>query len=59
LVEGWFETYLLNVVSKGSVIVIDNASFHKKDTLFDVVEEADRTFLGKYEKSSPKLHQKL
>ena len=55
LVEGWFETCFLNVVPKGSVIVIDNASIHKKDTLFDVVEEAGSMliFLPKY---SPDLN---
>jgi len=42
-------------VPKGSVIVIDNASFHKKDTLFDIVEEAGcrLIFIPKY---SPDLN---
>ena len=46
---------VFKVVTKGSVIVIDNASFHRKDTLFDVVEEAGcmLIFLPKY---SPDLN---
>jgi transposase len=43
LVEGWFEMCLLPVISKGSVIIMDNASAHKKNTLFDIVEEAGCT----------------
>ena len=55
LVEGWVETCLLPVVSKGSVIIMDNASPHKKDTIFDIIEEAGciLIFLPKY---SPDLN---
>jgi transposase len=50
LVEGWLETYLLPAVAENAVIFMDNASFHRKSTLFDIVEEAGRTliFVPKY-----------
>jgi len=33
LFEFWFENILLNEVAKGSVLVMDNASFHRKQRL--------------------------
>ena len=55
LVEGWLETRLLPVIPKGAVIIMDNASPHKKNTLLDIVEEAVSKiiFLPKY---SPDLN---
>jgi len=34
--EDWFEWELLSVVPIGSIIVIDNASFHRKTKLYDI-----------------------
>ena len=33
VVEKWFEDKLLNCLPKGHVIIMDNASFHKKESL--------------------------
>jgi Transposase and inactivated derivatives len=33
LFEFWFENFLMNEVAKGSVIILDNATFHKKSVL--------------------------
>ena len=33
LFEFWFENVLLNEVDEGSVIILDNATFHKKSVL--------------------------
>jgi len=33
LFESWFENYLLEEVKQGSVIILDNATFHKKSVL--------------------------
>jgi transposase len=56
LVEGWIETHLLPVVPENSVIFMDNASFHRKSKLFDIVENAGHTliFIPKY---SPDLNK--
>jgi transposase len=40
LVEGWFESYLLPVLPKGTTIPIDSASFHRKDVLRDIADDA-------------------
>lgn len=55
LFEGWLETYLLPVVPENAVILMDNATFHKKSTLFDIVEKEGCTliFIPKY---SPDLN---
>ena len=45
LVDGWAETYLLPSVKRGATIVFDRASFHKQNTLFDIVEEASCSLL--------------
>jgi transposase len=39
LFESWFEAQLLPNVKRGSVIVMDNASIHRKSVLFDMAEE--------------------
>lgn len=41
LVEGWFEEYLLPAIPKGTIIPIDSASFHRKNVLRDIVEDAE------------------
>ena len=33
LFEFWFENFLMNEVAKDSVIILDNATFHKKSVL--------------------------
>jgi transposase len=34
--EDWFEWELLSEVPEGSVIVLDNASFHRKNKLYEI-----------------------
>ena len=36
--EEWFEWELLSVVSKRSVIILDNASFHRKNQLHEIAQ---------------------
>jgi transposase len=45
LFEFWLENRLLPTLDKGSVIVLDNASFHRKSTLFDIVERMECTLI--------------
>jgi transposase len=45
LFEFWIENQLLPTLEKGSVIVLDNASFHRKSALFDIVEGYGCTLL--------------
>jgi len=40
LFEYWFRTMLLPSLEAGSVIVMDNARFHRKNTLHDLAGEA-------------------
>ena len=40
LFEFWFETMLLKVLPIGSVIVLDNASFHRKNRLSELAAQA-------------------
>jgi transposase len=39
LFEGWFEQIFLPIIKPGSVIILDNARFHRKDPLYDLAEE--------------------
>lgn len=39
LFEGWYENQLLPVLPEGTVIVMDNASFHRKKQLHSLTEE--------------------
>lgn len=39
LFEGWFEEILLPVLPTDVVIVMDNASFHRKNQLYELAEE--------------------
>jgi len=39
LFEFWFENCLLKEVDKGSVIILDNATFHKKSVLPDLAKK--------------------
>ena len=50
LFETWFEAYLLPSLPRNSVIVMDNASFHRKSRLFSLAEQAGLrlTFLPPY-----------
>ena len=41
LFEAWFERALLKSIPKQSVIVLDNATFHRKSRLRELSEEAD------------------
>jgi len=40
LFETWFKQWLLPAVSKGSVMIMDNATFHNKSRLKTLAEEA-------------------
>jgi len=55
LFEYWFENMLLKSLPKGKTIVMDNASFHRKKVLYQLVEQAGCTliFLPPY---SPELN---
>ena len=37
--EAWIEKHLIPELAKGSVIVMDNASFHRKKRLNDIAEQ--------------------
>ena len=37
--EAWFERHLIPELAKGSVIVMDNASFHRKKRLHEIAEQ--------------------
>ncbi len=39
LFEKWFQQQLLPTLPKGTVIVMDNAAFHRKKQLFSIAEE--------------------
>ena len=45
LFEYWFEYRLLREAKKGSVIIIDNATFHKKTVLFELARKYGCTVL--------------
>ena len=45
LFEFWFEHYLLKELSQGSVIILDNASFHRKTILPDLALKHGSTIL--------------
>ena len=53
--EYWFEYQLLPAVSEDSVIIMDNASFHRKNKLFEIADFHNRSiiFLPPY---SPELN---
>lgn len=55
LFEFWFENHLLPALPERSVIVMDNASFHRKSTLFQLAQNAGHrlAFLPPY---SPELN---
>lgn len=55
LFEYWFEKWLLPCLEKGTVIVIDNASFHRKKKLYEICKkyEVNLIFLPPY---SPELN---
>ncbi len=41
LFENWFENDLLPALPKGTVIVMDNASFHRKEQLYCLAQEQE------------------
>ncbi len=53
--ESWFEEYLLAEIPKDAVIILDNASFHRKKRLYEIAERQKRKiiFLPPY---SPELN---
>ena len=53
--EAWFEEHLLPEVPEEAVIILDNASFHRKKRIFDIAQKYDKTviFLPPY---SPELN---
>jgi len=55
LFEMWFASQLLPILPKNTVIVMDNASFHRKGKLFGLVEKTGHRliFLPPY---SPELN---
>ena len=55
LFEKWFEDNLLPVISEDTVIIMDNASFHRKKRLYEIAKRHNRRliFLPPY---SPELN---
>lgn len=55
LFEFWFEKYLLPCLPDNTVIVMDNASFHRKNKLLEIAKNYKKTliFLPPY---SPELN---
>ena len=53
--EIWFEEHLLPEIPEDAVIILDNASFHRKKRLFNIADKYNRTviFLHHY---SPELN---
>jgi hypothetical protein len=53
--EEWFEWELLSVVPEGSIIIMDNAAFHRKSRLYEIASRYDAAvlFLPPY---SPELN---
>lgn len=45
LFEDWFEKHLLSLLPKGIVIVMDNASFHRKKQLHCLVQKYECTLI--------------
>ncbi len=45
LFELWLEEYLLPIIPKGSVLVLDNAAFHRKQSSVVLVEKAGCSLL--------------
>ena len=45
LFEYWFEHRLLREAKKGSVIILDNATFHRKTVLYELARKYDCTVL--------------
>ena len=37
--ETWFEQYLIPLLKRGTVVVIDNASFHRKNQLKNIANK--------------------
>ena len=37
--EAWFERHLIPELEQGAVIVLDNASFHRKKRLYEIAEQ--------------------
>lgn len=46
LVEAWFEKVLLPVLRRGQVVILDNASFHRKAHLSQLLEKVGCTLLA-------------
>ena len=53
--EAWFEQHLIPLLKSGTVVVMDNASFHRKKRLNDIAKMYGKTiiFLPPY---SPELN---
>ena len=37
--DAWFEQHLIPLLKKDTVVVMDNASFHRKNRLIDIAEK--------------------
>ena len=45
LFEKWFEQDLINELAYGSVLIMDNASFHRKYVLYEIMKKYPRTLI--------------
>ena len=43
--ELWFEAHLIPELDEDAVIILDNASFHRKKRLYDLAERYNRTLI--------------
>ena len=45
LFEQWIQEQLLKQLPQGSVLVMDNAPFHKKEALYKIIAETSHTLI--------------
>ena len=46
LIEAWFEQLLIHELQPGQVVILDNASFHRKSRLGEIVATVGCTLLS-------------
>jgi len=45
LFEQWIQEQLLKQLPQGSVLIMDNASFHKKEALYEIIGNTSHTLI--------------
>lgn len=46
VIEAWFEQHLIHVLKPGQVVILDNASFHRKSRLTQILDTVGCTLLA-------------